>query len=306
MKPIEARTERGRRAPPLPSPGVRFGEGFLDRLGRLALRVRSRRERREGGGEARLLGGGMEFVGFRPYRPGEDLRRLDWNLFARHRRPFVRVSRRESSERWSVLLDRSASMGTGFPGKLQLAAEVVLGLKAAANIEGAEVDLHLMVRGEPHRHRGRGAALAEWMELLESTEARGRGGLARLLAEPGRFKDARALFLVGDLADLQPADIPRLTRSGRDILLVQVLAPEERDPSRLPEATHGDAVRWADPESTGVRTVRLDAHALAEYERGLGARLEAWRAIAAHHRVSFTTVTSDTPFEAVVERVFAR
>src|SRR6185503_20613138 len=126
----------------LPSPGVRFAPDFLARLGRLVARLASQRERREGEGRARLFGVGSEFVGYRPYRSGEDLRALDWNLLARLGRPYVRVAAREASEAWAVLLDTSASMGVGRPGKLQLGAELALALAALGVARRARVALH--------------------------------------------------------------------------------------------------------------------------------------------------------------------
>ena len=71
----------------LPCPGVRFEPGFGRRLEALASRLALARERREGGGVPSLLGGGAEFVGYRPYARGDDLRALDWDLWARSRRP---------------------------------------------------------------------------------------------------------------------------------------------------------------------------------------------------------------------------
>ena len=85
----------------LPCPGVAFPPEFVGRLERLSHRVSTARQRREGAGGLRLTGAGEEFVGYRPYRIGEDLRRLDWDLFARLDRPYVRVRRREARRRMS-------------------------------------------------------------------------------------------------------------------------------------------------------------------------------------------------------------
>ena len=67
---------RGGRTRALPAPSVRFEPEFLARVERLLVRLAGARERREGSGRSFLLGGGEEFSGHRPYRPGEDLRAL--------------------------------------------------------------------------------------------------------------------------------------------------------------------------------------------------------------------------------------
>ena len=115
----------------LPCPDVHLGKEYLRRLERFSLRFAAGLERREGAGRAGLLGAGEEYVTSRPYRPGEDLRHLDWDLLARLDRPYIRVSRREAAESWSLWIDTSASMGVGPPGKLQMAAEVAGGIAAA-------------------------------------------------------------------------------------------------------------------------------------------------------------------------------
>ena len=125
----------------LPSPGVRFGSDYLRRVGGLVGRMAGIAERREGRGRAALYGAGEEFVGYRAYRPGESLAALDWNLLARLDRPFVRVAKREASESWAILIDTSASMGVGVPGKLQCAAELAAALCATGSRASAEMNL---------------------------------------------------------------------------------------------------------------------------------------------------------------------
>ena len=154
---------RARRSVALPCPDVRFAPDYLGRLERLGARLSAARQRREGGGAARLAGGGEEFVGYRPYRAGEDLRQLDWDLFARLDRPYVRISRREAAELWTIHVDASASMGVGPPGKLQKVAEVAGAIASLALRGRAEAQIVVGVDGEsrssrpatPTRHRPR-------------------------------------------------------------------------------------------------------------------------------------------------------
>ncbi len=255
------------------------------------------RERREGAGRAALSGAGTEFVGYRPYRAGEDLRRLDWSLFARMRRPFVRVSQREASEDWAILIDTSASMGVGVPGKLQAAAEIACALAAIGHRERARVEVFVSGTNEVYR-LGKGADIGGLLRFLERVRASGSDGLGSLVREAGRFRGAGAVFFVGDLFDLDPSTALALARRGRDLFCVQVLSKEEL----APRAT--GAVRLIDAETVEARSLEIDRPTIDAYERLLSERLERWGRACARHRTRFGTWTSDTPFESVALALF--
>jgi uncharacterized protein (DUF58 family) len=281
---------------------VHFGDDFLPRLGRLVVRLALARERREGPGPAALAGGGEEFIGYRPYRPGEDLRQLDWSLFARLDRPYVRVLRRESSEAWSILVDTSASMGVGDPSKLALACEVAAACAALGLRVGARVRVALS--GERPGGRPGELVLARRTDLprlfafLEGTRAAGAQGAAELCRrarvsfEPGR------VILIGDLQDVEPDAFVSLARRRRELLGVQVLAPLELEPPRT------GAVEWLDPEDGARVVLELDRDVLADYQRRLELSIEAFARMAARHGVRFVTTPSDRTFERVVLELF--
>ncbi|MEM9800845.1 MAG: DUF58 domain-containing protein, partial [Planctomycetota bacterium] len=172
----------------LPSPHVEFGPGFLARLGAFAAHLAAAREREEVGRRRTLEGEGQEFVGHRPYRPGEDLRRLDWDLFARVDRPYVFVHRSDAREEWAVALDSSASMGVGRPGKLQSAAEVAAAIVALGLRLGARVALVAVGPGgrKTPIDASRTADLGRALKALESLVAEGRNGLGAFVGAEGR------------------------------------------------------------------------------------------------------------------------
>ncbi|MEM7309240.1 MAG: DUF58 domain-containing protein [Planctomycetota bacterium] len=293
---------------PLPSPGVRFGDDFLGRVERLVARVRSARERREGSGKGSLQGVGAEFLGYRPYRPGENLRAVDWSLFARLDRPFVRVARREASERWAVLVDRSASMAVGRPGKLQAAAELATAIASLGLTVGASVELVLSPGAGAGRPRSlllrKKVELPSWLAFLEEARAEGDRGVAALVQEPARFRGAGRVFVLGDLLDLEHDALFGLARRGRELLCAQLLAPEELTPSTAGDGELGRALVWVDAESGARHALELDARTRDRYEAVLRRRLERWRVACARHRVAFGTWSSATPFEDVCTGLF--
>jgi uncharacterized protein (DUF58 family) len=283
------------------APQVRFAPGFVRRLAELSARLSAASSREEGAGRSVLAGAGDEFVGHRPYRPGEELRHVDWALLARLDRPFVRVHRREAGERWWILLDASASMGLGEPGKLQRAAEVASGLAVVGLRSGARVRLVASDGGFPSFELRRRSELRGWLAFLEGRRAAGEPGL-RALVDHARARIERGtgrVFLIGDLLDLEPREALSLARPGRELVAVQILAPHELAP---PE---GD-VEWLDPEGGARVTVALDERSRVAYAQLLEARLEAWRSSFARHRAAYGSWSSAVPFEEIVRGALAR
>lgn len=280
----------------LPSAEVRFGPDFPARLAALQLRMGGALLRREGAGAGSLAGDGDDLAGFRPYRPGEDLRRMDWNLLARLDKPFVRVTRREAGESWAVALDASASMGVGPPGKLQRGAECAAALAGLGARQGAEVRL-LLSGGEGGAPRAFGfrprEGLAGLFAFLEGARAAGAQGLGSLLRTPQVFRDASRVFCIGDLFDVDLQDLVGLRRGSRELSLLQLLAPVEFDPPP-------GAVEWWDPEGTGSLHLSGDERELARYRALLEERLEGWRRSASAHRIGYACRSTHEEFEDLV------
>ncbi|MEO0652515.1 MAG: DUF58 domain-containing protein [Planctomycetota bacterium] len=273
---------------------VRFDAGYRRRLDTLVLRLDTARRRIEASGRAREMGVGEEWVGFRPYRPGDDPRRMDWQLLARLDRPFVRVTRREASERWLVLLDSSASMGLGRPAKLQAAAEVAAAWAAFGLRSGAEVRLRAAGRGEPPRTFDRPARVPELLAWFESLEA--AGAHAAKVADLGPELDRAGRVLV--LTDLHGDPSPRLFEVARRrrVAVVQVLAGVELDPPL-------GAVRLVDPETGRAHEVAVDERLHGRYSAELSRRLERWRVSLSRHGIAHCVHPATQRFEETLEAV---
>lgn len=298
--------------PTLPSPTVEFTPALLRRFGAFSARLAATREREEVGRRRALSGVGDEFVGHRPYRPGEDLRQLDWTLFARLERPFVQIRRPSARETWIVAVDASASMGVGVPGKLQSAAEAAAASTALGLRIGATVALLLPTSasddgaGAPVFLQGR-ADLGRGLDLLARLVASGDGGLERLLdrQSPALVTWARRLgagraLLFGDFLDVDPEPVLRLGRGARRVHVGQVFAPVEWDPAAWTAPGVDDlgagGIVWTDPESPTVRRGG-DGDVLRYLER-LESFVEKWSVLARDHGLSHAVWRSDEAFEA--------
>ena len=211
------------------------------------------------------LAAGLDFEGHREYRPGHDLRHLDWALYARLRSLYVRTFEDEGAGTLAVLLDASASMGQG--RKLVLArriaaALVFSGLRACHGVllgvaRDGKLEALPLTAGP--------AALDHALQWLGRIEAGGRTDLGRSFAGvPGFFARGDAV-LISDFFDPHGPEgaLDGLHRAGWQADLIRVTHAEEWI---APPPGTG----LGDPESGAVATAPRDTDAL-------NAALAAWR-----------------------------
>lgn len=278
-------------SPHLEHAHVRFPAGFARRLERLAaadLRARGERDSRAGRrSEAR----GVDFAGHRAYRPGEDVRHLDWALLARLDRPFVREHARAAGERWMILLDTSGSMGLGEPGKLSAAAALAVGLAVVGARRGARTGLIAARTGAAPLtlEFERAADLTRWIAALGALRAE-RGATGSPAWSAPRTRCERVVAL-SDLQGLDLRLVSRLRRPGRRVGAVAFLAPHERT---LPP---GDAARLVDRESGASLELALAPSDRARWVEALADHLEQRRAGARAAGVEWHALSSAAPFE---------
>lgn len=244
------------------------------------LRVTSVGKRTARGRGEHLVGRGgasIDFVDYRDYAPGDDLRFVDWNIFARLQRPFLKQFQREEERHLVIIADASRSMAV--EGKCDLArrlaaAFAITGLNAHDRVSlwasgPGELCRMPTARGRPWLRRA--LAAAEGMgpadgdltidRLVESVLARHSGrGVAVLISD----------FLSG--GDCQRM-LTRLATAGLEPHAIQVLAPSEVDP-----ALTGDW-RLVDCETDATLDVSDVAdllHLYHEHRLGMEAQLAQW------------------------------
>ena len=199
---------------------------------------------------SRLRGISAEFTEYRPYRQGDDTRRIDWKLFARSDRAYNRLSNDRAILPTMIVLDASASMA--FPvetnGKWKLAAELGVGLGAVARNSGDPVGL-VVAGAEPLllAPRMRRSVTHEIIRAVSAARPNGNTPLApsvSIAAQSGGRLVVVTDFL-GDAEELLTV-ASRLVAAGREVHAVHVIAQEEIDPSAA-------AAMVSDPEAPDLR-----------------------------------------------------
>jgi uncharacterized protein (DUF58 family) len=250
---------------------------------------------------SRMRGVSPEFTEYRPYRQGDDPRRLDWRLLARSDRAYIRLADDRAVLPTLLVVDASASMA--FPaetlGKWRCAVELAVGLTAVAHASGDPVGLVVpradaprALRLEPRSRRGVVTEIAQGLGALRPA---GSPALAEALAGPAA--GARVVVVSDFLGDEEPlwrAARERIAAGG-EVHALHVVAAEELEPAPR-------AVLAVDPERRDVRRPLTAASREAYLAAFAGWRDELarrWRAAGA----SFTLVRTDEPAEQVVRRV---
>jgi uncharacterized protein (DUF58 family) len=238
----------------------------------------------------------VEFSEYRPYVPGDDVRFLDWRLYARSDRDYVKKFEDETNLRCHLVVDQSGSMGYGSLGwrKADYAATLAATLAHFLHAQGDAVGLvtfaDRITEHLPPRHRP--GHLRRVLIGLERAPAGVSGELAKPLAEVAGLVSRRGLLvLVSDL--LAPAgelerQLGALAAAGHELVIFQVLDPAERSFA----FEDGAPAVFRDLESG--RQLFIDpAAARGSYQRALAAHLEMIAGACRRWGVSYHLLSTD-------------
>jgi uncharacterized protein (DUF58 family) len=266
---------------------------FLNELQGLRLLARKVfRGQMRGDRRSRNKGQSVEFVDYRPYMKGDDLRRIDWNLYGRLERHYIKLFEEEEDLRLYLLLDCSASMDFGNPNKfvsaLRLAASlayIVLSNQETVSVSVFAGGLHEITT--PTRGKGKIHGLMRRMEGLEAT------GESQLAAAAAQFaRQTRQSGIVCVISDFLLEDgvgsLAPLLGAGHQLELVQVLSPDEVNPGLT-----GD-LELVDVETGTSKEVSMGLGVLRGYLRRLAALQQEIKSFAARGGGGYHLYSTDT------------
>jgi uncharacterized protein (DUF58 family) len=288
-----------------PHSDTRFDETFLRKLEALTL-LAKRVQRGDARGErrSRRIGAGIEFADHRDYAPGDDVRMLDWGLYARLDRPFVRLREEEEDLLLQVVVDGSSSMALGTPPKLELALRIGAALAYVGLVGLDRVGVSVVgagVREAMPPTRGRGGAL-RLLDLLGRVGAAGRTDLAaavrEVLAAAGTPRRALTVLVSDffDAAGWRPV-LDRLRFARHEVVVVQVTAAEDA------QTTLDGEVTVEDVETGEARELLVTAAARRAYAERYAAWLRGVAATCRERGILCFQIGSDVPFEDAVLRI---
>ncbi len=261
----------------------------------------------KGDRRSKKRGTSIEFADYRNYTKGDDLRRLDWNVYARLERPFIKLLEEEEDLAVHLLVDASASMDWPDQGgaaatdenKLRYALRLAGALGHVALATGDLLTVTLLNSGGDRTwgpFRGQGNSL-RLFQFLESGAAGGVTDVNLSLRNYALYgRRPGLLFLLSDL--LSPNGykdgLSTLQARGYEIGLIHLLSRDEVDPP-----VSGD-LKLVDVETGQDAEITLDMPTLQLYQQ----RLHAWQtdiaAHCAHRHLHYIPVITDLPWEKLV------
>jgi len=275
---------------------------LLARLERLELVSRKVfRGRLKGERRSRRKGQSVEFADFRNYVPGDDLRFMDWNLYARLDKLFLKLFLEEEDLHFFALIDASSSMDFGHPTKLRYASQLAAALGFVGLVRADRVKIEAL-SGARHAGgpvlRGR-RSLWRMLEYLNSVQPGSNVPLADGIKNFAlRNRGRGILVLLTDLLDKSGYEqaLKTLVAQHMDVYVIHILSPEELHPD-----IKGD-LRLVDAEDADVAEVTVSRPLLDRYQKTLAAFVEGARDYCTRHGMVYMLASTEIPVEDVVTK----
>lgn len=283
-----------------------LNDQFFSRLEALSLNLKSNLSGYFGGKHlVSTYGQTVEFADFREYQLGDDIRRIDWNLFSRFEKYFLKLFTDERQMQIQIFLDCSASMGKDNPQKSSyaMATAAALGFLSVQNMD--KVSFNLM-KGERSENQfgtivGKNAFFRA-MGVLENTIFDGEADIEACVKScPDTGSRNGLTVIISDFctdSEWKKA-VDYLCYKKRQVLLVQVLTPEEIDPSYDGRVSliDSESVDMADTKNMKMRINRSMQKAYEEALRDFKADIKDF---CMKRSVDFISVNTAAPIERVL------
>ncbi|NUQ68911.1 MAG: DUF58 domain-containing protein [Phycisphaerales bacterium] len=245
-------------------------------------------------------GQSVEFADHRSYVSGDDIRHIDWNIFARLDTLFLKLFLEEEDLALHVVIDASASSDCGIPSKFAFMqrAAMAMGYVGLVNLnrvaatamgEGAVQSSVRDLRGKRRVHD-----LARWMCSVEPGGSFSFREAAERIALSRRGKGIMLVFSDFFFKEGFETGLKLLKGRGYDVFCIQVLSPQEVEPDLV-----GD-LRLRDVEDMDMAEITVSAPLLKRYKANLAAYCESLREFCARREMQLLTIRSDTPIESFI------
>jgi uncharacterized protein (DUF58 family) len=216
----------------------------------------------------RRSGTSIDFQDYREYQPGDDLRFIDWGIYARSDRLTVKLFREEVTPHLDLILDGSSSMNLADTGKAHALAQLAALLATAA--ANAQCTQAVWLAGEGFQRLPNDTLTPSAWDRLEFSSQRTPGQALEIL--PPKFRRLGVRVLISDL--LWPGEplplLRRLREGAAELFVLQLLA---RDDATPPE--HGN-LRVVDCETGAETELYIDSTVARQYADNLAQLQQSW------------------------------
>ncbi|MFZ3384132.1 MAG: DUF58 domain-containing protein [Candidatus Methanoperedens sp.] len=276
---------------------------FFKELDRFSFMVRKRVSTAYSGSRRSILKGrGMEPVSYREYTQGDDFKTIDWKVYGRTEKLYVKEFEEEKSLTTHILLDTSKSMD--FRNKFEYAAMLALGFaylvtrdneKFAVAGFGEEIDITRPKRGRKY--------LSLTIDLLNSAQLKGKTHFDYCMEKYASVIKSRSLvFIISDfMTDVEAIRNSIFRLGDNELVLIQVLDPLEKS------LDLGGEAKLIDLETDAKMDIYTSPRLRAEYSKRLNDHIAKIKETCITVGADFHTVTTDKPvFDSIFEVVNKR
>ena len=274
---------------------------FMHRLDQLELASRRIVQGRlQGERRSRRRGTSVEFADYRNYAVGDDLRRIDWNIYRRLEKLFLKLFLEEEDLRVHTLVDTSLSMNFGTPTKLFFAKKIAAALSYIGMVHHDRVTVEAFassLQGDgPGPMRAR-SQIRRLLFYLEQMQPAGTSDItAAIKAFATRNSGPGVVVVISDFLDKNGYEtaLRYLIARNFEVYVIHVLSPDEVEPPMT-----GD-LRLIDAEDGDMAEITITAPLLDRYRRTVEAFKSGLREWCAQRGIHYTFTTSDASFERLV------
>jgi len=273
---------------------------FLKQLEKIKIVARkSTRNPRRGEYRSWKSGEGFEFLDFRKYHLGDDLRYVDWNVYGRLDKLFIKLFHAEKGQTAHILLDISRSMGSGTPAKDVTAKKIAAALSyiCLSNLDktGLMAFNHQIVKIKPPaRGKKQYLEVLKFFQALKPSEPTNLNG--SLKAYAAICKNPGIAFIISDFFDPQGYEngLKALAYRDFDINLIQVMDHEELHGSNTGHLLLNDC-------ETGEKKVTfVDKNLLERYRKKINEFIAGINIYCGHYGMNYFLCDTRIPFETLI------
>ena len=278
---------------------------LLRRLEQFQL-LAARRAKSSARGERRskARGQSVEFADYRNYTAGDDFRYLDWNLYGRLEKLFLKLYEEERELPVRIFLDCSESMAFGSPRKFDFARQIAaaVGYVALCGFDRVSIFLfpasseNAVHAGALRAVRGRKSSLTYFQNLSKLSAKGGADFNDSLRRGAIEARQAGVAVVLSDFLDLAgyESGLSALIARGFHVNTIQILAPEELNPS-----TFGD-LRFVDSETGAMQEVTFGKYRLKNYQQTVENYCQRLREYCQGRGINYFRVGSDASLEKLL------
>ncbi|MBW2991186.1 DUF58 domain-containing protein [Candidatus Woesearchaeota archaeon] len=267
---------------------------FLKELDRFNLVLKKRvLSRYQGERQSHAEGQGLIFADYKDYTPGDDFRTIDWKVYARTNKFFVKKFEEERNMIVHIVIDASASMDYGRKiTKFDYAGMIGLGFAYMALSNNEKFNFSTFAEGLNYLRARKGMnQLLAILDILEKLKIKGKTELRKTFDEYKKYLRSKSFMVIisdflYDINEIKTV-LSRFTK--HEVIVVQVLDPEER---RL--ALYGDVVLEDSELHTKLRTF-ISNRLIRNYRDKIEHHIHAIKDVCEHLGHDFISITTDRP-----------